>query len=303
NKTFKLSAGERKPAARDDYKVYGRFVRERLDDFAWENDLVAHRMYGPALETAKKDPLVSSGIDTWSKRVPRLLANEWYMTGDYHQDHGDGADFYSVGKSRGCGGLGIWSNGKLFVSKNFTTSRVLANGPIRLIFELGYAPFDAGGARVGETKRVTLDAGTPFNHFESTFAAGRPLAVALGIAKHAGSTSNVDAATASLRTWEPIAEGKSGNLGCAIVFSPGTKLEEQPHDLNYLAVTTAKPKEALSYYVGSAWDRGGRVANAAAWLSEIQNLSSRLAAPVQVKLAAGPGAGPAPAAPPAPAAR
>ena len=298
SETFKLSAGERKLASRDDYKVYGRFVRERFDDFAWENDLVAHRMYGPALETAKKEPLISSGIDAWSKRVPRLLVNEWYMTGDYHQDHGDGADFYSVGKSRGCGGLGIWSNGKLFVSKNFTTSRVLANGPIRLIFELSYAPFDAGGGRVGETKRVTLDAGSYFNHFESTFTGGRALAVALGIAKHPGSASNVDAATASLRTWEQVDAGKSGNMGCAIVLAPGTKLEEQPHDLNYLAVTTAKPKEALSYYVGSAWDRAGHVQNAAAWLGEIQSLSNRIGAPVQVKLTAGPGAGPAPAAAP-----
>ena len=51
----------------------GRFVRERNDDFAWENDLVAHRVYGPALETAKKEPLVSSGIDVWVKRTHRFM--------------------------------------------------------------------------------------------------------------------------------------------------------------------------------------------------------------------------------------
>src|SRR3569623_1366895 len=172
-KTFQVVSGTRIPAAPSEYKAYGRFVRERHDDFAWENDRVAHRVYGPALETFPKEMLISSGIDVWVKRVPKLLINEWYMTDDYHQDHGEGADFYSVGKTRGCGGLGIWTakrgGGDLAVSHNFATSRVLANGPIRLVFELTYAPWDAAGARLSETKRVTLDAGTLFNRIESTF--------------------------------------------------------------------------------------------------------------------------------------
>ncbi len=112
SKAFKLRVGERASAVEADYKAYGRFVRERHDDFAWENDLIAHRMYGPDLETCKKEPLTSSGVDVWVKRVPKLVVNEWYMTDNYHQDHGEGADFYGVGKSRGCGGLGIWSGGK-----------------------------------------------------------------------------------------------------------------------------------------------------------------------------------------------
>ena len=35
-------------------KTFGRFVPERKDDFAWENDFAAYRMYGPAL--AKENP-------------------------------------------------------------------------------------------------------------------------------------------------------------------------------------------------------------------------------------------------------
>ena len=31
-------------------KVYGRHVPERKDDFAWENEYAAFRMYGPALK-------------------------------------------------------------------------------------------------------------------------------------------------------------------------------------------------------------------------------------------------------------
>jgi len=76
-------------------------VRERRDDFAWENDRVAHRMYGAALETWVQEPLTSSGVDVWVKRTPRLVINDWYLVDDYHRDTGEGADLYSVGRTRG----------------------------------------------------------------------------------------------------------------------------------------------------------------------------------------------------------
>jgi pectinesterase len=284
SKSFKLRVGERASAVEADYKAYGRFVRERHDDFAWENDLVAHRVYGPDLETCKKEPLTTSGVDVWVKRVPKLVVNEWYMTDNYHQDHGEGADFYAVGKSRGCGGLGIWSGGKLQVSKNFTSSRVLANGPIRLVFELTYAAW--GTARVTETKRVTLDAGTHFNKFESTFKGGKGTqSFAVGIAKHPGGVVDVDDKAPWMRVWEPLNEAKSGNLGTAIVLPLGAKVEAQQTDLDFLLVTPAPKSGPLTYYVGTYWDRTSATGSAASWTKEVQLLSSRIANPVQVKLA------------------
>jgi len=283
--TFKIKTGERKPAKVDQYKVYGRFVRERFDDFAWENDRVAHRMYGKALETHPKEPLTSSGIDTWVKRVPRLVINDWFMTGNYHKDHGEGADYYSVGKSRGTGGLGIWAGGKLIVSKNFTSSRVLANGPIRLVFELSYAPWDAAGSKISETKRVTLDAGSQWNRMESTFTGHKgALSVGIGISKHPD--SKVTVADSAMRVWEPLDGGKAGNLGTAIVV-PGAKLEEHHGDSEYLVVTQVPSSGHLVYYMGSAWDRARKIRNEAAWTKEVQSLASRVAEPVKVSLAVG----------------
>jgi len=106
-KKFSLSLGPLQLPVREDFKVYGRFVRERFDDFAWENDRIAHRMYGAALETWELEPLSSSTVDIWCKRTRRLVINDWYMVDHYHEDTGEGADFYSAGKSRGCGGSGI----------------------------------------------------------------------------------------------------------------------------------------------------------------------------------------------------
>lgn len=288
-KRFNLRLGQRHPVAAAEYKAYGRFVRERHDDFVWENDLVAHRMYGPDLETFAKDPLVSSGIDTWAKRTPKLVVNEWYMTDDYHQDAGQGADFYGVGKSRGCGGVGVWAGGKLYTSRNFTHSRVLANGPIRLIFELSYAPWEVpGGARISETKRVTLDAGTPFNRFESTFTGNKgALSVGIGIAKHPGGAVQIDAGSRAMRVWEPVKDTKgtaSGNLGCAVVLGAGASLEAQASDLDYLAVTQTDSAGQLTYRVGSAWDRAGHVRDADAWAKTVEGLGARVAVPLQVQV-------------------
>jgi hypothetical protein len=283
--TLRLSPGERHPAKREDYQVYGRFVRERHDDFAWENDRVAHRMYGPDLETCAKEPLVSSGVDVWVKRVPRRVVNDWYMTDDYHQDAGEGADYYAVGTSRGLGGLGVWAGGKLAVSRNFVTSRVLANGPIRLLFELSYAPWDAGGERVAETKRVTLDAGSRWNRCESTFTGQRgPLSLGIGIAKHPGSQVKIDGKGGTMWAWEPLAGGKAGNLGTAVVLPAGTKLAGQPSELDYLIVARLPSHGGLLYYTGSAWDRAGDLPDPAAWAAEVSAFAQRLARPVDVKL-------------------
>src|SRR5215471_5892331 len=142
-KQFTLTVGAKHEYAKTDFKAYGRFVRERFDDFAWENDLIAHRTYGKALITWKGEPLTSSAIDIWSKRTPRMVVDEWYMVDNYHADAGDGADFYTAGKTAGCGGDGIWAGDKFVMPSKFVDSRVLTNGPIRVMFELDYEPYDA----------------------------------------------------------------------------------------------------------------------------------------------------------------
>jgi pectinesterase len=294
SKTFSVQGGDRALPARDAYRVYGRFVRERHDDFAWENDRIAHRMYGPGLETAAHDPLTSSGIDVWVKRVPRLLVNEWYLTDDYHRDHGDGADMYAVGKSRGCGGLGIWMGDKLAVSRNFASSRVLANGPIRLVFELAYPPWKAGEIMLSETKRITLDAGSNFDRVETFIHAEartpRPLAVAVGIAKHEGGAVLLDKKGGWMRSWEPL-KPEGGNLGCAIVLGPGTTGVHHETDSDHLIVFESPPgKSPLRYDIGVGWDRSpdGAAPDAAGWTKTVERHARDLAAPVRVTLNAAP---------------
>jgi hypothetical protein len=285
-RVFTIAQVARVPATGGEYTVYGRFVRERFDDFAWENDRIAARMYGVALETAPKDPLVSSGVDAWVKKDPRGVINEWFLTGNYHDDLGQGGDFYSVGKTRGCGGLGIWANDKLFVSKNHKASRVIASGPLRLIFELEYDGWFAGGRRVSEVKRVQLDAGSSFNLVQSKFTGvNKNTKIAVGIAKHEGSLLGGDAA-GWMRTWEPLNGGKNGHLGCAVVLPPGTPNEQKIAETDYLLISSAPAEGAFSFRSGWVWDGNGAITDATAWDNELRAMTAKAVAPVTVTLAA-----------------
>ena len=164
-----------------DVKTHARFVPERLDDFAWESDRIAHRVYGPAIITDPKEKLVSSGVDVWAKSVRHPVIDAWYKSGNYHKDTGEGLDNYKVGPARGCGGLGIWDGKKLYVSSNFTSWKVLADGPLRSVFELTYDNWDAGGRRISEVKRISIDAGSNFSRVASVFQSDKPGAIIAGV--------------------------------------------------------------------------------------------------------------------------
>ena len=286
-RTFTLSAGPRQIHTKDQFKAYGRFVRERRDDFAWENDRVAHRMYGKALETWAQEPLTSSAVDVWFKRTRRLLINEWYMVDDYHRDLGEGADLYSAGRSRGCGGNGIWEAGKLYTSANFVDSKVLANGPVRVMFELTYPAFDAAGNRATEIKRITLDAGQNLNRFESRYA-GAPAAPkmqAAGIKKSPGSVVAQDKTRGLLRTWEPV-KADGSHFGCGVVVDPAQLTEFAEADGNVLAVTRMPAGSDVTYYAGSGWDRSGDFKTVEDWDRYLDQAVLRLRSPLAVSVGA-----------------
>ncbi len=286
-KTFMLTVGERQAPRREDFKAYGRFVRERFDDFAWENDRVAHRMYGAALETWKLEPQTSSAVDVWSKNTPRLVINDWYMVDDYHRDHGEGGDFYSAGTSRGCGGNGIWVDGKLYPSANFRNSRVLANGPIRVMFELMYDTWDAPGTRVSEIKRVTLDAGQNLNRFESRYTiegAAKELIDAIGVRKPQSAAFSASRENGTMRVWEPVKE--NGDVGCAIIVPTDESSTFTEDSQNYLLTVKLPSSNAISYYAGSAWSKSPQFHTMEDWDRHVAEFSHRLKSPVEVSLAA-----------------
>jgi pectinesterase len=243
-------------------------------------------MYGAALETWEAEPLTSSAVDVWCKRVRRLVLNDWYLVDDYHADTGEGGDFYSAGNSRGCGGNGIWDANKLFVSRNFINSRVIANGPIRVLFELTYAPWDVNGREVSEVKRVTLDAGQNMNRFESYYktAYGSPITSGIGIKKSEGSTLQSNRQEGWMRTWEPLQKGRAGNLGCGIILDPNLLVDFTEAAGNYLALARVPAGLPAVYYAGSGWDKSGDFSNVSEWEAYVRQFAARLRSPLKISI-------------------
>jgi len=279
-KTFTLAAGATREYSKEDFRAYGRFVRERFDDFAWENDRIAHRTYGKALITWKGEPLTSSAIDIWSKRTSKLVINDWYMVDNYHADHGEGVDAYSAGPTRGCGGSGIWSNGQLYIPTNFVDSRVLANGPIRVMFELVYEPFDVNGVKVSQVLRVSLDAGSQLDRFRVSSQGGESLALAVGLKKVKEEQKDFNQARGWLTIWEPV-EKNLGMQGLAVVADPSTVDKLAEDKLNHLVVL--KPG-ATTYWAGFAWDRAGQITSAESWKAYVDQFAERLRSPIDISI-------------------
>ncbi|WP_195763732.1 glycoside hydrolase family 88 protein [Pseudoduganella rivuli] len=266
-----------------DAKAHARFVPERLDDFAWESDRTAHRVYGPAIATDPKEMLTSSGVDVWSKRTRKLVLDNWYGSGDYHTDKGDGLDFYKVGKARGCGGLGVFDGKQLYTSANFTRYKVLADGPLRAVFELTYDGWDAAGRKVNELRRVSIDAGSNFSRVESRF--GNPvghgaigtLDIGVGIVQREGEGRYRQGA-GWMSYWEPP-HGGDGHAACAVVLPDARFVNNGGH---YLALGAAAQNQPFVYYMGAGWSKSPDFPTAEAWERHVQDFAARVASPVKV---------------------
>jgi hypothetical protein len=241
------------------------------------------------LETWDGEPLSSSTIDIWSKRTPRMVVNDWYLADDYHADHGDGADFYSAGLSRGCGGNGLWAADRLWTSRNFVDSRVLANGPIRVMFELVYEPFEVNGLSVSEVKRVTLDAGSQLDRFQSTYkqftrpGQSQKLITGIGLKKVSGEQKEFNAERGWLLKWEKM-EKNAGNQGLAVIVNP-KQLDKQAEDKLNLLLLARADDDVASWWAGFCWDKAGQIASAEAWKKYVDEFAQGLQSPIEITVA------------------
>jgi rhamnogalacturonyl hydrolase YesR len=293
-------------------RTFARYVPERMDDFAWESDRIAHRTYGQAL--IKGEGTITSGPDVWIKKNRGLIVDVMYATKHYHEDNGEFMDDYRVGKSRGCGGVGIWDGQKLYTSSNYRNWRLITTGPIRSEFELTYDAWDAGsGRKVSETKRYSIDAGSWFTKAQSTFSSetNSPLTIGIGLAERACGPDGEeliaqDQAEGWMSYWQPEDKPK-GTMGVAIVLPKGSvegftndvpampdarlhavvpqpTHEGFPPIRNLLVISQAKAGQPFTYYFGACWDRSGDFTNHVQWEDYVRRFAERRDAPLQVTM-------------------
>lgn len=273
---------------------YSRFVPERTDDYTWENNKVAFRMYGPTaqkmVEDGVKGGTLSSGVDAWLKKVEYPIINKWYKKeieteGTYHEDDGEGLDNFHVGVSRGVGGIAIKKDTTYYFSKNYSKWRTITTGPIRTSFYLEINDWDVAGDLIKESKVITLDYGNNLSKFEATLEGSNEISAGLTLHEKDGQIS-VDSQLGWISYWQP--HGNS-ELGTGIVAAPKTFLGHEEYDVDendlsnayaHLGVENGK----ATYYAGFGWKESGQFDSQEQWEQYLGNIAEQLENPLTITI-------------------
>ena len=157
-------------------KVYGRYVPERKDDFAWENEYAAFRMYGAALKP--ENP--SNGVDLWLKNSPALVVDTMYGRElidhrPYHINYDGNLDCYKVAHTCGAGGLVVIADGQTWIGGPYDRWQILEQTSDRFVFRLEYDSLLVAGQILRESLTITAEAGQLQNKAEVVLSSSNPL--------------------------------------------------------------------------------------------------------------------------------
>ncbi len=254
--TFRITEGEP-----DSFEplVYGRLVTERKDDFTWENNRTAFRVYGPALKATGE---ISNGMDFWAKRTESLIIDKWYRddlagVASYHEDHGEGLDFYKVGRTLGLGMTAPIHNDTLCLGDNFVTAEIIDNGPLRLTFRLTYEPYAVGEKMVTETRIISLDAFSLFNKVTHIFETDlESLNVATGIVTDESLEPVTFGDSSGIIAYETPGNEANGTIYTAVIQPAGYE-SVQLFDGHYAGLNGITPGSSYTSYVGGGWSKAG----------------------------------------------
>jgi hypothetical protein len=262
-------------------KAYSRFVPERMDDYAWENDRIAFRIYGTAL-IAKDGP--SNGLDVWVKRTDKMVIDRWYadyLSGKntYHDDNGEGCDCYKVGRTLGAGAMAPFINDSLWLGINFESYETLDNGPLRTSFRLKYPPFPVNGVMVSETRTMSLDAGSQLTKvIEEYSGLDEEFPVAAGIVKREEG-SPLTAKSDAIAYMLDGGEGGITYIGTIFTTPVISRSDKSGH---LLIITSYTPGTPMTYYTGAGWSKWG-FETGQAWTDYLDAFAQKISSPLQWK--------------------
>ena len=306
-----------------DVKACGRCYPERMDDMAWENDLVAFRAYGPALQAKGErgfgydlftkynttEPILEAmyakeldketlaKIAELKKTDPKAAA-ELSRERSYHIDHGYGMDCYAVGPTLGAGVAALMVNDSIIYPWCYKNQEILDNGPLRFTVKLEFTPLTVkGDSTVVETRLITLDAGSHLNKTAVSYSnLKETLPIVAGIVLHEPDGAVVaDAANGYITYVDPTTGPDNGKIfmGAAVpavvkdaktvLFSEKEKKERNNADGHVLAVSDYEPGSEYIYYWGFAWDKAD-IKTADAWNRYMADFAQKVRNPLTVKV-------------------
>lgn len=273
---------------------FSRFVPERTDDYTWENDRVAFRMFGPTAQKMNEEGIpggtLTSGVDCWLKKVEYSIIDNWYKGYEsdpnyYHQDRGEGLDNFHVGSSRGCGGIAYLSENIYYSPKNYTSYNTLDNGFMRTAFELDYATWKAGDLTIKTSNKVSLDRGSHLSKMVIDVEGSETLQAGLTLHENDGIVT-ADPSAGWITYWQPHGDSY---LGTAIVADPSVfkgyeKVESEERDQSNAYVTLAAKNGQVTYYTGFFWAEGKQFEGVENWKEYLQQFAQQIQSPLTVSI-------------------
>ena len=240
---------------------------ERSNDFFWENDKFGMRAYGPG-EWHKW-----SGFDVFNKATSSNMVAEILhhpsAHGNWHQNvNGVCFDNYTMGASRGVGGIAMFADGEWKTYPDWESSRVITNTDERCEFELVYPAFSAAGKM---TCHITLRRGerffrndVSFERMPGGFLAGPGFDLEPS-RDHRGSLFEGDGVVSLFEQSKPADEGST--MTALFVEDPSAVTTMTDH-LN-CRVFAFKTK-AFTYWAGASWDKAGEITTPEAWHDHVR---------------------------------
>lgn len=276
-------------------KVCGQVYPVRMDDLAWENDVVGFRAYGPALQALGErgfgydlfvkrgttDPVLEkmyameTDPETWArinelKKTDEVAAEELRKTITYHVDRGYGMDCYAVGPTLGAGVAALMDGDEIIYPWCYKECEILDNGPLRFTARLVFTPLVVKGQEgIVETRVISLDLGSHLNRTSISYThLDETMPITTGIVMHnTDGEVATDAANGYMTYVDPTTGPNQGLifLGAAFpntvkeiktqFFSPEEKRQRNNADGHVLAISNYEPGANYVYYWGFAWNR------------------------------------------------
>ncbi len=283
--------------SRSHFKSYveGKYYAWRLDDIAWENDIAAYRVYGPALQRSGEQ---AYGIDVWLKSTRELDVDHRYRANldhgtSYHLDHGQGLDCYNVGPSLGCGTPAVMLGDSIVMPYCYKDYRILDNGPLEFCLELTYPTVEIDGQQVTEHRIISLAKGSNFNRMTVWYDGFRkPMDIAGGFVVHTADPKDLTLAKTYMAYNDPTDSEEKHNfqIYVAALFPDDDVKTRFVEDSNHRhqgiygnAVGVkrgVKSGQKFSYWFGASWCQSG-TPDSDFWKMQIERFEENLKAPVK----------------------
>ena len=287
---YKLTEGEPAPVAS---KTDVFFVPERKDDFAFENDLAAYRMYGPAL--ANENP--SNGVDLWLKKVSKPIMKQFYNDEhnngkSYHVDYGEGLDCYKVGHTLGAGGIAPYINGEIFVGNQYSSHEIVEKGALRSVFTLTYNSVKTENDVYKQTLTITVDAGSTLNkavvRYEGTGSELTQLATGIYLHDTYAVKGIINSDNHNFITYAEDATSDAGlpagrNYVGVVTHENSVKMitDANAADPHLFRVSDYNVGDEFIYYFGGGWSEWGYPTDND-WNVAVENFYKKIQSPLSI---------------------